>query len=146
MVDDLAAIEIKLHSASLNPGFPRVKLSPEASHVLSEGISGLENVGFIDDKHNFRITRGFPSSPAPIKRVYVVEAGDEIEIDRLTPQQSVIELVRYTLPTSMIHIDRSAHFARCVKLAELVEFYRLKRPLALHRLSEVSARLEAHMG
>jgi hypothetical protein len=146
LVDDLAAIDVQQNEALIHPGFPRLKISPEISDDYLVRISSLKNGGFVDDKHIFEIMQSLPAQPLPIKCAYIVVEDAQVKIERLSTRQAVIELVRYTLPSSLIQLDRASHFAQCVKLAELAKFYRLKRPKALEMLPVVADRVEAHSG
>lgn len=126
------------------PGFPLLKLWPEAASALGDDISASPRVNATIDKRARRIDRGFATAPLALKRVYVLAGGEHPEIEPLTPQESFVELVRHTFVVNLLDatVTRSLHFRQCSMLATQVSVRRLKRPPSLGALSAVTELVE----
>ncbi len=144
LVDDLVSIDIKTDTAVIYPGFPQLKISKDLAESLDNRDTQLEYMDDLDEKQNYRLMNRFHQDSIEVKQIYVLELseGDQLEIQELPLQQSVIELVRYSMPTSIAQYDKVANFNKCVKLAELTDIYRLVRPLSLELIAHAAAKIE----
>jgi len=145
LVDDIAAIEFNSQKPVIYPGFPQLKLAEEAAQSIHAGDLQLQYMDELDEKHNYRLTQNSTGDPIEIKRIYILSEGSSIEIQELSAQQAVVEMVRYSMPTSMVKLDMAGHFDKCVKLAGLIESYQLIRPLSLKMLPMVAETIEEHV-
>jgi hypothetical protein len=145
VVDDIAAIELQHGKAVLYPGFPQLRLATEAAQSMRAGISELQYMNDLDEKRNYRVLSNFQQDPIEINKIFILAEGRQIEFQPITPQQAVIELARYSMPTSIVKLDRVANFNKCVKLAGLIESYQLIRPLSLKMLPIVAEKIEEHV-
>ena len=144
LVDDIAAIELTEESAHLYPAFPQLKLSRQAVQAIGVDPKRLYYLDDLEDKLSFRIIQPISDLPVQLKRIYMITDGSQIEFQQLTSQQAVVELVRYTMPSSFIHLDYESHFRKCVSLVNQVEIFRLIRPDSLPQLNELTRMVEEH--
>jgi hypothetical protein len=145
LVDDLAAIELTENSAHIYSAFPHINLSRTAVEALKIAPDRLRFIDEVDDKLSFQIIQDQLDAPVQLKRIYMLTDGDHLEFQSLSPQQTVVELVRYTLPSSYVQIDAEAHFKKCVNLANRIEMYRLVRPDSLVQLKHLVLKVEEHI-
>ncbi len=145
IADDLVAIAFDDENVPIMyPGFPVLKLWPQAAAALGDDISAAPRVRATIDKRARRIDRGFAAAPLALKRVYVLAGGEHPEIEPLSPQESFVELVRHTFVVNLLEATETTalHFRQCSMLANRVFVGRLKRPPSLDALSAVAAVVE----
>lgn len=145
LVDDVVAIEFRTHRPIFFPGFPHLKLAPEAAQSIHAGDLQLHFMDEFDEKYNYRLSQNSSGQPIEIKRIYILSEGSTVEIERISIQQAVIEMVRYSMPASMVILNRAEHLHKCTKLASSIECYRLKRPLSLDMLPQLAEKVEEHV-
>jgi len=86
----------------LFPGFPQLKLWPEALASLGEDPEGLPRCNPLLEKRARPAARGFSSAALPVERIYVLEEGEgeggaaAQEIVPLGPREALAELLRHT--------------------------------------------------
>jgi hypothetical protein len=132
VADDVAAVALDHDRASVLPGFPQMKLWPEAAKLLGETPERLPllHPGF--DKRGWRATRGFSLEPRRLQRVYVIAAGPAPAIERLEPREGCFELLSHwyghRFGQGLLQSNSAAlHLRQCVALAGLVSMHRLSR-------------------
>lgn len=145
IADDVAAVKLGIGSATVFPGFPQIKLSPEAAVSLGYDIESLHLLHPQEEKRGYRLTHGFPQAPLPLLRVYVIAEDAALNIEPLRPQEAVIELVRHSRPTTLFHSGGTPHFLQCANLAKELTVYRLKRPRCLSLLPDLAQLVEEHV-
>ena len=147
LTDDLLAISLSEEAAIGHPGFPQMRMWPDlADHFLGEH-EHLPHVLPDTEKRLVRVgAQGIGSfSPAarPLHCLYVPErlAGPdgEIRIERIPPQEALIELVKESFLTAVLektglHRER---FGRLAALVGQVPISRLVYPSGLERLPDV---------
>ncbi len=84
--------------------------------------------------------RKFPSTPIPLKRIYVLDQGDALEISPLRPQEALAQLLRHTY--GAMGVGHPSHFYDCASVVKGVPVYRLRRQKSLSRLSELTRFVE----
>lgn len=149
VADDMVAVQ--LGSGGLRPivwpGFPQLKLWPEAADALGKDSENLPRLHRSSEKRGHRLTEGFSPSALPLKRIYVLAEGDRQQIEQLPPQESVIELVRHSFGTRLLSSQPGgAHFLRCANLARRMPLHRLSRPRALDELAALAQLIEQDSG
>lgn len=145
MADDVAAVNLDTRPATVFPGFPQIKLNPEVAVSLGYDIESLHLLHLREEKRSYRAMQGFSQAPLPLRHIYVLAEDAALNIEPLRPQEAVIELVRHSRPTTLFHSGGAPHFLQCVNLAKELTVYRLKRPLSLSLLPELSQLLEEHV-
>ncbi len=144
LTDDVAPVTLTQQTATITPGFPRIKLSREIATALGHDFESLSQLHLDSTKRGYHITQNFAQSPLPIRRIYVLADDTEFGIEPLSPKDSVMELVRHSRPTTIGISGGAPHFLQCATLAKKYNVYRLKRPRNLSLLPELVKLVENH--
>jgi hypothetical protein len=149
VADDLTAINGIEDRPMVYPGFPRLKLWPEALASLGESPEALPRLHPLFEKRALDVNR-FSGTPVPLKGIYVLAGartqGNEIE--SLRPQEAFLELLPQWYGTrfgeALLQADGAApsHFHRCANLARKVPIRRLRARDLLATLSETARLVE----
>ncbi|NLX09624.1 MAG: serine kinase [Chloroflexi bacterium] len=145
VADDLVVIDFERGEVPLvMPGFPQLKLWPEAITSLGDSPEQLERLHPLMDKRARRAIDGFSPEPLPLHCLYVLEDSDALGIDPLPRQQAFIELVGHSHDALLLEETgaSSEHFRQCTRLVNATPIYRLNRPRDLARLPDVVALIE----
>jgi hypothetical protein len=142
LVDDLASVDILAGAAWVDPGFPFIKLSDETKETLALTPEQLEFMGMVDDKASYRLNHLASKERVRLQQIYVVQPGEEIGLLHINSQQAIFELMRYSIPPSMVKLNHVAHFERCLELMNCAQIYGLRRPELLSRLPQLVDRVE----
>jgi len=98
-------------------------------------------------KRSLSLSQGFVTCPLPVRCLYVLAEGSQLEIERLGPRETFGELLRHSYALRFIGAVGSTptHLRQCAALVRTVPVYRLRRPLSLPVLSNVVDALEKHL-
>jgi len=143
VTDDVAALRVGGSSPVLFPGFPQLKLWPEALVSLGDDPENLPRCGPYFEKRARPVAHNFSSTPLPTKRIYVLDEGDTPEILPLGPQEALAELARHTYVA--MDIGSASHFRKCVDLVNAVTVCSLRRPKSLWQLPRIAQLVEADL-
>jgi len=145
--DDLLALRKEDKRILAIPAFPRMKLWPDTAATLGVPIDGLPRVSTNTDKRTLSLKEGFCPEVFPLDRVYILETGEHIQIEKLPPKEAQLQL--------MTHWDLSkfgfrflqgkrlaACFAQCGEIARQVPVCRLTREASLSSLSRLADMVE----
>jgi hypothetical protein len=147
VTDDIAVLRVEEGYPTVFPGFPQLKLWPEALISLGDNPEKLPRWNLHSEKRARRTTHEFSSTPLPIKRIYVLGEGGAQEILPLPPQEALVELVRHTygsdygLHTAM-GVGSASHFFECASIANQVAVCSLRRPKSLAQLPDLARLIE----
>jgi hypothetical protein len=143
VADDITAVEVAKDHPLVFPGFPQLKLWPEAVTALGEDPEMLYPLHPRLEKRGRRITEGFSPNPLPLRCIYVLAEGQIPEIESLQPQETLVELIRHSYGTQLLKFSgASTHFLQCADLAKKVAIRRLKRPRSLSGLFDLVRTVE----
>lgn len=144
VADDTVAIQTDSSGLHLVlPGFPQLKLWPDAALSLGETLEALPQIHSSLDKRARRVAEGFSTAPLPLKVVYVLAEGDTQGIESLRPQEALIELVRHSYGIRLISsMGGSTNFLRCACLVRHLPVCRLIRPRSLPGLADMARMIE----
>jgi serine kinase of HPr protein (carbohydrate metabolism regulator) len=144
IADDVSSLNIKGSIIELFPGFPQIKLAPESAQSLGLDYQTMRVLGDLSVERGYRLEERFDRTPAQLSGIYVLEDSSAQSFQRLSAQESVLELVRHSLPTRFAHTADEDHFLRCIQLAREIPIYRLNRPSSLRGLPELARSVEEH--
>jgi len=144
LVDDITAVELDRKGAWIHSGFPQLKLSAQAARVMDIERKGGHFLDDLEDKRSYRIDTPNAATPVELTIIYVITDGAETVIKPIPSQEAIAELVRYSIPPSLVRMNVAGHFVKCVELAKHIKFYRLYRSSSLEQLPELAIRLEKH--
>jgi len=145
IADDVGAINLDKQTPIIFPGFPQIKISPEAATALGYDLESLHLLHEQEARRGYRITQDFLPAPLPLERIYVLSEDSQFDIAPLRSHEAVMELVRHSRPTTLIHSGGAAHLLQCANLAKQLTIYRIKRPRSLSWLPELAQLLEEHI-
>jgi hypothetical protein len=147
VADDVIAVQMDGPTPAVAPGFPQLKLWPDAVVALGETPEQLPRLHAGLEKRRRRVMDGFAHGPLPLRRLYVLAHGPAPAIEPLAPRQAFLELVRHSYGARALAGAAAAeHFAQCSRLAGQVAISRLRRPQNLGLLPELARRVEQHAG
>ena len=144
VADDVIPVELNGESTIVHPGFPQLKLWPEAAASLGDSVETLPRVHPNFEKRVRRTGDGFALSPLPLKCIYVLAEGAKQEIQPIGAQYAIVELVRHSYAAQFLGATETSalHFEQCARLANRVPIRALRRPRALKELSELARLVE----
>jgi hypothetical protein len=145
VADDVTALQVGEGTVLTYPAFPLLKLMPEAASSAGCDVGRLKALHAGEEKHGYRVIQSFSPQPLPLRRLYVLAEGANAAIDRVRPQEAVVEFVRHSYPTRMMQPGGPAHFLLCAQLARAVPTYRLSRARSLPSLRDVARLVEEHV-
>ena len=140
VTDDVAVLRVGQDCPMLLPGFPQLKLWPKTLVSLGEDPKELPRCNPRLEKRARPAARRFPSTPIPLKRIYVLDQGDALEISPLRPQEALAQLLRHTY--GAMGVGHPSHFYDCAGVIKGAAVYRLRRQKSLSRLSELARFIE----
>jgi hypothetical protein len=144
VADDIAALRFEdADIPTVVPGYPQLKLWPEAVAFLGDTPETLPRLYPNVDKRGRAVTTAFSSTPLPLKRIYVLDEGEVPGIETLSPQEALQKLVHHTYGRQLFQtVKTSWHFLQCTRVIQTVPMRNLKRPYSLAALPEVVRLIE----
>ncbi len=145
VADDVLAIELAdVNHPVVHPGFPQLKLWPEAAATLGDAPEALPRLHPRLEKRARRDARGFPQIALLLERIYVLAEGTHQEIEPLRPAEAFVELVRHSYVARLLKATGAAslHFDQCGVLANAVPVRRLQTPRSLALLPDLARIIE----
>ena len=125
------------------PGFPQIKLWPEAAASVGADASQLPRLHPDYEKRAQRLTQGFAQAALPLAQLYVLAEGESIAVERLDKQAALVELVRHSYAArSLPSLDPAGHLRQCAALLRQAPLFRLVRPRLLADLPAVAEAVE----
>jgi hypothetical protein len=144
VTDDVAAIQVDgATSPTVYPGYPQLKLWPEAAASLGEDLEALPRLDPITERRARPVTRHFHTEPLPLRRIYVLGGAQTFEIKPLQAQDALLELIRHTYSRELFQaVNLRSHFLKCSAVVNGVPMCSLKRRYALSALTEFARLVE----
>jgi hypothetical protein len=150
MTDDAAAININSDASPiLLPGFPQIKLWPEAvTAALGDNPEELRKIHPQVEKRARPTIDNFLQKSLPLKRVYILSQGSNVEIKPLSIQEAVTKLIANSyipmlLGNKFLQTETTAlHLRQCTHIAKNIPIYSLERPRSLDLLPKVAQLVE----
>jgi hypothetical protein len=141
--DDLLPIDLHGTAPVVVPGFPQLKLMPDALEHLGEKPNALPQLHPDSEKRGAPATNFAPSA-LPLSRIFVLCRSLVNRTEPIAPQERVIELIRHSYLAGLLQTtgESAAHFGQVVHLARRVPVLRLGRRWDLQSLLESVQRVE----
>ncbi len=126
------------------PGFPHIKLWPDASETLGNDSSTLPTIHPRVDKRGLRPEHGFQNTPVPLKRIYTLSRGENLESKQLSLKEAFLEILTHSYAARFLGDDGAGpdHFKQCTKLVQHIPVHRLRRPENLDQLYDSARFIE----
>jgi hypothetical protein len=131
------------------PGPPHFKLWPEAAvAVFGDDPDALRRLHSQVEKRTRPANSGFLDEPLPLRHLYLLDRGTQLETVPMAPSEALLALVRHTyLSTIMKELGGlDGNFRQCVQLTRRISFSILKRPKDLSALGDIASLVEDEIG
>ena len=148
LADDVTAIALDTECPTVLPGFPQLKLWPEAVISLGEAPERMPRLHPLFEKRAHRVARGFSRQPLPLRRIYILAEGETPTIESLQPHSALLELVCHWYGSRFGNrllqtVDSAAlHFRHCTTIANRVPVHRLRRPHPVKAILDLASLIE----
>jgi hypothetical protein len=149
VADDLVALYVNgSENPMALPGFPQLKLWPEAAAAsLGEDAETLPRLNADYEKRGRTTADRFSPSALPLRRMYLLAQSSDPGIEPLPPQEAIINLIGQSYAArvfgkSLRGAAAAATLLQCTHLARRVPFAWLKRRASLEALPEVARMVE----
>lgn len=142
--DDAVPIFYQNGGFFVYPGYPRLKISEEVADCLAYGET------HIIEKHpecgevSFDARHQFIDQALPLKQIYLLEAGNALDIQPCKQLDAVFGMMKNSLPTMWLQQHSPEQFKQCTEFAKSLPFYRMIRSQNLADLPKLAAMLESH--
>ncbi|MEF8797067.1 MAG: hypothetical protein V5A48_11480 [Salinivenus sp.] len=146
VTDDIVAIPPG-NDAMVPPGFPQMRLDPEA--VAATRSATPEALPRLHADHRKRIGRAdrrFQREPRPLRCIYLLEWGNDFEVEPLSPRDAFVRLLQHSYAQRFLGNTAAtpSHFEKVNKLVEAVPGVKLERPRDLDRLPDMVRFVRSH--
>ncbi len=144
VADDVVALQMLAQRGPVViPGLPQLRLWPEVSRAIGEVPERLPRVHPGLDKREMRVASCLSREPLALRRVYVLEPGDALEVEPLARQGALVELLRHSYGARSLHRVRTgSHFQQCASVASSVPALRLRVRRSLAGLTDLAVLIE----
>lgn len=129
VTDDVMAVSVDGKCPQVIPGYPSIKLFPDAAAYLGCEASVTHKVHAQTEKRAYSVMSTFPTVPLTLRRMYALAGGECNEIEPLRPQEVFLELVQNARAVTLLKDPDSlnANLRQCARLATEVPVFRLRR-------------------
>lgn len=144
VADDVAAVDWSAEGRPVVlPGYPQLKLWPDAVRALGQAPDSWPRVHPGEEKRGRRVT-DMDAAPTTLRRLYCLTDAASLGLEPLRGHAAAFELLQHSyVAPALRHLGSSAHLARCARLAAVVPVRRLCRPRTLDGLGALAALVEA---
>jgi hypothetical protein len=144
MTDDVMVVQLGGDDPMVLPGYPLIKLWPESASATGYEPDSLPCIHGSSTKRSHHLTSGFGQAAFPLKRIYVLDRGDEHRIVKLNASDACIALLQHSRATMLLTDPkfRAKNFRDCTWMAEHIPVARFERKPALSELSTLVKLIE----
>jgi hypothetical protein len=140
--DDILAVDLRRDKPLALPGFPQLKLWPDALVSLGYDVGVLPRLRPELEKRGQRHSVGFTDAPVPLKGICTLDFGPGPTVVSLQSWEALTALMPHwygaRFGTKLLRaLGLSTHFLQCAELVKKVPVWCLKRPNDLATLPEV---------
>jgi len=152
VADDLVAIPPARRNKGLTtiPGFPQLKLWPDAAAAITHAADSLPRLIPEEDKRAHRLPEQFAPGPLPLAAIYLLDPSTDAAghaAEPLTPADACIELIRNAFGARTFdHMDRARRFTQIARVASCIPVYRLRVRRGFAHLGELADLIESTNG
>jgi hypothetical protein len=147
VADDILAVSLQNGLPRARPGFPQLKLWPDAVSALGGDPVLLAPVRAGCDKRAQPVVGTLRSGTLPLACLYVLCDGDTVAIEPLSSRDAFLEVVSNSYGITWLHgVSGPGQFGARAELVRHVPVRRLRRPPGLDQVAEVARRVEEDLG
>jgi hypothetical protein len=144
IADDVVAVQIDDGFPAVYPGYPQLKLWPEAVAALGDSAERLPQLHPDILKRGQDVRRRFVAECLPLASLYVLAEGPALEIHPLRASEAAIEVVRHTYAARFLcRLGPAVHLQQSAGLVRSARVQRLQRPCSLEQLPNLVRGVEA---
>ena len=145
LADDNAAIDLAAPAPEVLPAFPNLKIYPKVAESLGYRRLTLRPMHSSQVKEAQNVTSGFCPTPLPLSCVYLLDREADGSISSpLSPVQTIIELVRHSVPTRWAVASNGRHLQMCGQLAKTVPIFPVRTFSSLDEIPRIAETIEEH--
>lgn len=139
VTDDVLAINLECNPIPLvYPSFSRIKLNDDIIEYIKDSKNSFTKIHPDFQKYSYPVENNFSQDPLPLKRIYVLEKGETIEIQTLKSQDKLIELIKNTYTQGILNSSEKANnLSQCSNLIKKVPIKHLTICHSLEKLEEL---------
>ena len=144
LCDDVVAVDVNgVGVAKVLPSFlPQLKLWPDSVASLGEDPDSLPKLSSRFEKRHRQATNGFSHGPAPLKHIFVLGKGSNLEIQPLQPQEALVRLLGNLyvarFGSELLRQDEASRLLQCAQVVRSVPIDGLNRPHPLQLVSPIA--------
>lgn len=147
MADDVSVVSVNGDGVPvILPGYPQLKLWPDAARRLGETPELLPRVDTKLEKHCLPFQEGFYRKPVPLHRVYVLSTNSKrnLVLRSLKGVEKLTVLINNTYRVHFLYEmgAKALHFKQCVAVAKHAVVTKVTRPREPFLLDELAELLE----
>lgn len=136
--DDISSLEFYGNGIPvIFPGFPRIKLWPEIIELFHDNLEAFPRIHSESEKRSC-FTSNFSTNQLPLKRVYIIEKDEKINITALRPQESLIELIKNSYCANIFQsLEQSTNLVQYANITKNASVKRLNTGNSIKKLPEL---------
>jgi hypothetical protein len=148
LAEDLAVLSVGDTTIDVQPGYPRLRLCPDAAVVAGKVASELPRVFrafFPDDKRwldSSDLVGGFCAIPAPLAGIYLLAERSQdclaLNIAPLTHHRAALALLEHLYGNRWLRIPKQQALGWCARIAAQVPVRIVHAPSGLERISDTA--------
>lgn len=153
VTDDLIALEIRANGVYVRPGFPSLKLYPDA---IERALNADRNSGFRiasdGSKRSVATPNDFSTSAVRLDRIYVLEVNQDDEdiepdVNIATQMEACFSLIKNCYISRLIPRPsrEKVYLERAALLSKRVDCYKISRPRSEAGITKLRDLISAHM-
>jgi hypothetical protein len=143
--DELAVVGFdKTGKPIVHPSTPELRLWPESVRSLGMNPDDLPQIYQATTKRSRPAWTNFDPAEIPLRRVYVLDNGEQNRVESISPASACAQFIRHSLVAGILKVTGTApyHFDQCVCLAHSVPVSRLVRLRSLDALDDLACLIE----
>ena len=146
ITDDILTLTLSQSHPKTISSYPYIKLSPEAALAIGQPPQYLTPLHKNSQKLIYPLRKKFTNHSYPLKHIYLLATGNEVEIITASPQQAFRNLmIGSDLKTNNAPIrEKQKHMEDCVRLLQTVPVSILRRPRSLCLLPQTATAIINH--
>jgi hypothetical protein len=142
--DDNAAIDLSQSPPVVLPAFPSLKLYPDIASALGYNRSALRVMHGSQTKRSQSIASGFHATAASLRAVYVLNREAAPGVRRLSKTETVVEMIRHSVPTRWGVSGDGRHLKMCSQLAAVLPAFRIRTFSSLEEIPSIIETIRNH--
>jgi hypothetical protein len=146
VADDNAAISLGDGCLHVLPAFPTLKVYPEIAVSLGYNSGAMVKLHHSQVKRAQPVSDGFSAVSLPLTCIFALDREIPCGIRKLTPVESITEMIRHSVPTRWGVSGNAQHLKSCAQLSNSLPVYRIRTFSELCEIPRIVRQIEEHLG